>query len=284
MIIVDLSQTMISNLMVTLGKYADSTEIEIGLLRHFVLNSIRSYNSKFRDKYGEMIIAADGPYNWRKEVFPYYKANRAKNRKESKLDWNMIFQCLNQITEEIKEFLPYRVIKVDKAEADDVIATLCHEFGNTNEKILILSGDKDFKQLQTYINVEQYDPTRNRWIKENQPERFLKEHIIRGDNGDGVPNFLSDDDTLITDKRQKPISQKKLDVWLDQDLTEFCDEKMLRGFKRNEQVIDLSKIPENISKNIIDTFNNYPKTGRDKIFNYFIQNKLKNLMEAINDF
>mgnify|MGYP007083429941 CR=1 FL=1 len=220
MIIVDLSQVMISNLMVQLGNHTN-TELEEDLLRHMILNSIRSYNQKFKNEYGEMIIACDAGNNWRREVFPYYKANRRKNREKSELNWAQIFDTLSKVREELKEYFPYRVIQIDTAEADDIIGTLVHKFGNTSEKILVLSGDKDFVQLQRYMNVKQYDPVQKKWRTTNDPDRFIREHIMRGDTGDGVPNFLSADNTFVIGGRQKPISQKKLDAWIHMDPREF---------------------------------------------------------------
>lgn len=283
MIIVDLSQVMISNLMVQLGNHTN-TEVEEDLLRHMILNSIRSYNQKFKNDYGEMIIACDAGNNWRREVFPYYKANRRKNREKSELNWTHIFETLNKVREELKEFFPYRVIHIDGAEADDVIGTLVHKFGNTSEKILIMSGDKDFVQLQRYNNVKQYDPVQKKWRTTNDPDRFIREHIIRGDVGDGVPNFLSADNTFVVGARQKPISQKKLDSWIGQDPREFCDENMLRGFLRNQQLVDLDFIPQTLRDRIEEEYEQQAGKGRSQLFNYFIEKRLKNLLESINEF
>lgn len=283
MIIVDLSQVMISNLMVQLGNHTN-TELEEDLLRHMILNSIRSYNQKFKNEYGEMIIACDAGNNWRREVFPYYKANRRKNREKSELNWTHIFETLNKVRDELKEFFPYRVIRVEGAEADDVIGTLVHRFGNTSEKILIMSGDKDFVQLQRYNNVKQYDPVQKKWRTTNDPDRFIREHIIRGDVGDGVPNFLSADNTFVVGSRQKPISQKKLDVWISQDPKEFCDENMLRGYLRNQQLVDLDYIPQSLRDRIEEEYETQAGKGRSQLFNYFIEKRLKNLLESINEF
>ena len=283
MIIVDLNQTMISNFMAQIGNHTN-IPIEEDLLRHMVLNSIRSYNAKFKAEYGEMVIACDDKNYWRRQVFPYYKANRKKDREKSEIDWNAVFVILNKIREELKEYFPYRVIQVDTAEADDVIGTLVEEFGNTSEKILIVSGDKDFKQLQSYMNVKQYDPVRKRWLEERNPDRYLREHIMRGDRGDGVPNFLSKDDTFVVNARQKPLRDDKLSVWLDQEPEVFCDETMLRNYKRNQQLVDLSLIPDYIKTQIIEQYTAQEGKGRDKLFNYFIENRLKNLLTDIGQF
>lgn len=283
MIIVDLSQVMISNLMVQLGNHTN-TEIEEDLLRHMVLNSIRSYNQKFKNEYGEMIIACDAGNNWRKQIFPYYKANRRKNREKSELNWTHIFDVLGKVREELKEYFPYRVIQIDGAEADDIIGTLVDKFGNTSEKILIMSGDKDFVQLQRYMNVKQYDPVQKKWRTTNDPDRFVKEHIMRGDTGDGVPNFLSADNTFVVGARQKPLSQKKMDAWIHMDPREFCDENMLRGYMRNQQLVDLTFVPETLRAQVLEEYEAQAGKGRSKLFNYFIEKRLKNLLESINEF
>ena len=283
MIIMDLSQVMISNLMIQLGNHTNA-DIEEDLLRHMVLNSVRAYNVKFKNEFGEMIIACDAGNNWRRQIFPYYKANRRKNREKSEINWNSVFETLNKVRDELKDYFPYRVLRVDGAEADDIIGTLAQTYGNTNEKILILSGDKDFVQLQAYMNVQQFDPVQKKWRKTNDVDKFMKEHIIRGDAGDGVPNFLSADDTFVVGARQKPISQKKLDQWLDTDPKEFCDEKMLRGYLRNQQLVDLNFIPPDIKKEVLVQYEQQAGKGRDKLFNYFIDRRLKLLLESINEF
>ena len=283
MIIVDLSQVMISNLMVQLGNHTN-TELEEDLLRHMILNSIRSYNQKFKNEYGEMIIACDAGNNWRRQIFPYYKANRRKNREKSELNWTQIFDTLGKVREELKEYFPYRVIQIDGAEADDIIGTLVDKFGNTSEKILIMSGDKDFVQLQRYMNVKQYDPVQKKWRTTNDPDRFVKEHIMRGDTGDGVPNFLSADNTFVVGARQKPLSQKKMDAWIHMDPREFCDENMLRGYMRNQQLVDLTFVPETLRAQVLEEYEAQAGKGRSKLFNYFIEKRLKNLLESINEF
>jgi hypothetical protein len=190
---------------------------------------------------------------------------------------------LNKIREELKHVFPYRVIDIESAEADDIIGTLCREFGDY-QKILILSGDKDFIQLQRYNNVRQYDPVRKKFISHNDPDKFLKEHIIKGDAGDGVPNFLSPDNCLVVGERQKPITAKKLEVWLNQKPEQFCTELMLRNYKRNEQLIDLTKTPDYIVCSIMESFEKQQGKKANKLMDYFIANRLKNLMENMSDF
>lgn len=286
MILLDLNQVMIANLMIQIqGGKADLQE---DLIRHMVLNSIRLYRQKFKD-YGELVICADDKNYWRKDVFPYYKAHRKEDREKSDLDWQMIFETLNKVKKEIKDNFPYRVIQVPRAEADDVIGTLTNKFGvylnnDTSEKILILSGDKDFGQLQKYANVEQFSPVTKRWVKVPDPRRFLREHIMKGDRGDGIPNFLSNDSCIVAKERQKPLASKKLNVWVDQEPKQFCTSEMYRNYKRNEQLVDLDFVPDEIHDEVIRQYEEYEIPDRKGLLNYFIKNRLKLLTDCIGDF
>lgn len=279
MIIVDFQQVMISNLMAQIGNHTN-IQIEESLFRHMVINSLRGYRTKFKE-YGEMVIACDDKNFWRRQIFPYYKANRKKARDKSELDWTSIFEYFGKLKAEIKENFPYRMIQIDTAEADDIIATLIEHFGSDmSEKIMILSGDKDFIQLHKYPNVKQYDPVRKKMIHNDDPNRYLFEHILKGDAGDGVPNILSDDDTFVTDKRQKPMTQKKIDEFF----YDKMNTQMQRNWNRNQQLIDLGCVPKDIRKAIIDKYHEEGGKDRSKLFNYFISYKLKNMMESVGDF
>jgi hypothetical protein len=282
MIILDLSQVMLSNIMVQLGNHTNA-EIEEGMVRHMVLNSVRSYKTKFGAEYGELVIACDNKNYWRRQLFPYYKANRKKNQEASEINWKAIFECLNKIREELKVVFPYRVIDIESAEADDVIGTLCREFGDY-QKILILSGDKDFIQLQRYNNVRQFDPVRKKYITHNDPEKFLFEHILKGDAGDGIPNILSNDNCLVVGERQRPMTQKKMDAFVKDAIANKIDHPAFRNFKRNEQLIDLTKIPANIAAQILDSYHDQEGKKPNKLMDYFIANKLRNLMENVGEF
>ena len=285
MIIVDLNQVMLSNLLMQLGNHTNA-QLEENMVRHMILNSLRSYRTKFSADYGEMVIACDNTNYWRRQAFPYYKANRKKNQEASEMDWKSIFECMNKIRSELKEFFPYKVIDIESAEADDIIGTLVEEFGADigGDPILILSGDKDFIQLHTYSNVKQYDPTRKKWITHNDPERYLEEHILKGDSGDGVPNILSSDNCFVVGERQKPLTQKKIDALIELDLTGKKDHPNYRNYMRNRQLIDLRYTPDNIHTKVMESFNAQNGKDRSKLMNYFIANRLKNLTEHISEF
>lgn len=284
MLLVDLNQVVISNLMRQIGGHRSTVKLDEDLMRHMVLNSLRSYVRKFKKDYGDMVICCDNRTYWRKQVFPFYKANRKKERDASTLDWSLIFDTMANLRAELKAFFPYRVIDVEGAEADDVIATLVKVYA-PSEKILILSSDKDFTQLQKYPNVKQYSPILAKFIKTDNPRQQVKEHILRGDSGDGIPNFLSADDTFVAGGRQKPINSKRLNEWLLQEPEVFCKtEELLRNYKRNQLLVDLDFIPDEITKSVLATFEDTKPANRQKLLGYFIEKRLKNLITCIDEF
>ena len=278
---------MISNLMVQING-RNAVELSEDLVRHMVLNSLRGHNKKFRKEYGEMVIACDSKNVWRREVFPNYKAGRKATREKSEHDWDTIFSMLHTIKDEIRSFLPYKVIELETAEADDIIATLVkrtqNEVGpNHKKKILILSGDKDFIQLHG-PNVKQYNPVLNKFVgKGEDPTIYIKEHILKGDRSDGIPNVLSDDNVFIEGRRQRPLSKKKIESWVNEVFMTFTEEEQ-KNYSRNRRLIDLSCIPPELEEKIINEFIDAKVASRDKILNYFITKKLKTLIEVIDEF
>lgn len=279
MLIFDFNQVVIANLMEQIGSSREP--VEEALVRHMILNTIRANIRKFRE-YGEVVIACDGQHYWRRDVFPFYKSNRKKNRDSSGHDWQSIFDCMKKIREELKQHSPYKVIEATGAEADDIIGTLCYVYGK-DEKIMILSSDKDFVQLQTNPNIKQYSPTMKKFIKTDDPIRQLNELIVRGDKGDGIPNILSPDNSIADGIRQKPITKKFLEeVLVKAEGT--LSESLTRNWDRNRQLIDLNMIPDNISKNILDTYVDTKPANRQQFMNYMIANRLKNLLEVIDEF
>ena len=154
-----------------------------------------------------------------------------------------------------------------------------------HDSVLILSSDKDFGQLQKYKNVTQYSPILKRFIKIDDPKTFVREHIIKGDRGDGIPNFLSPDNTFAAGERQKVINSKKLQEWLTQSVETFCTtDIMLRGFKRNQILVDFDYIPSEVQERIVEAFETITPANKQTMLNYFIDKGLKTMIESIGDF
>ena len=276
-LLVDFSQIFIGSYMMA-AKYAD---VDMDVIRPAVLNTLRIYRNKFVSEYGELILCCDDRHTWRKDIFPNYKASRKKTRKVSGIDWNNLYDCLNQLKDELRQWFPYKLIQVEKAEADDIIAILVNLI---QERTLILSSDKDFVQLQTF-NIRQYSPMQKKFVDSETAERSLHEKIIRGDVGDGIPNIMSDDNVFIDEgRRQKPVTKKKVDAWYDLDPDMYCTAEMLRNYKRNKQLVDLGEVPESIRLNIIKQFDTTQVGERSRLLTYFVNHRLKNLTESLSEF
>lgn len=286
MIIIDFNGIAIGNIV------SQKLEADENLLRHTILNTIRMYNLKYRDQYGQMYIACDGG-SWRRGYFEQYKYKRREARKDDTKgpDWDAIFEILNKVLEEIKTTFPYVVVQMKGAEADDIIARLVastQEFGQY-EDVMIVSADKDFIQLQVNGNVKQYSPITKKMVSEKNPELYLYEHIFKGDSGDGIPNFLSPDDCFVTGTRQKPVTKKRIESLLDNlhDLTSVMSDEEYRNFVRNKTLIDLNSIPSDVKFAIDDAIeeakNVVPK-NKSKVLNYLVKNKCKLLIESIDEF
>ena len=282
MILIDLNQVLLAGLMAQISGQKN-LKLEEDLVRHLVLNIIRGHVKQFRREYGEVVLCCDNKKYWRKEFFPFYKASRKKTREKSDLDWHLIFNILGNLKQELKDYFPYKSIDVDGAEADDIIGTLVPIYAGAENKILILSSDGDFLQLQIYKNVKQYNPTQKKFIKSENPAAELKEKIIKGDKGDGIPNMFSPSDCFVRDLRQKPITKGVLDKYLKEDVNNYSETDK-SNYTRNATLIDLTFIPKEIKEKIINTYDETKPASRQKLLNYFIENKLKNLMDVIEEF
>jgi 5'-3' exonuclease len=281
MILVDMNQISLASMMMHLHMNK-SKEIDENMVRHMILNSLRMYRTKYSSEFGELVLCYDSKHYWRRDYFPEYKSGRRKNREKSDLDWESIFLCLNKIKDELRDNMPYKFIEIYGAEADDIIGVLCSEY---SDEIMIISGDKDFIQLQKYPNVKQYSPITKKSVNGENPGAYLKEHIFKGDTSDGVPNVLSPDNTFTDGLRQKPLGKKKIASWLEHDFEDVApNDEVKRNYQRNRKLIDLTYTPEELSSEIIDTYKEAPYGDRSKLLNYFIQKRLRNLTESIGEF
>jgi hypothetical protein len=284
MIILDFNALAISHII------TQQVEMNEDLIRHQILNNIRVYRNRFKDEYGEIVVACDSR-SWRKEYYPQYKANRKTSRDKSPLDWDEAFRIITMIKDEIKENFPYKVIHIERCEADDIIGTLVEnttEFGQY-ENVMIVSSDKDFVQLQKYDNVKQWSPVRQQLLEEPNPKLFLMEHILRGDTSDGVPNVLSDDDVFVMEeKRQTPLSKKKMSEII-QEVTHQQEMPThawwYRNYCRNKKLIDLAETPDDLKKDIIQEFESQDQyQNKGKVFPFLVAKRCKMLLETVEEF
>jgi 5'-3' exonuclease len=280
MILVDMNQISVASVMMHLNM-TKQTKPDESMVRHMILNSLRMYRTRFVEEYGELVLCYDSKHYWRKDYYPEYKYSRKKSRDTSKHDWDAIFEVLNVIKDELKEVFPYKHLEVYGAEADDIIAALCFELEFDNGKTLILSGDKDFIQLQKFSNVYQYSPITKKFINGTDPDDYLNEHVMKGDSSDGIPNVFSPDNTFVDGLRQKPLSKKKIATLIE---GVFPNDEVKRNYQRNKKLIDLTQSPNELFLECLQEYHKAPDGDRSKLFNYFIQKRLKNLTESIGDF
>ena len=281
MILVDMNQISVASMMMHLHM-SKSKEIDENMVRHMILNSLRMYRTRFSSEFNELVLCYDSKHYWRRDYFPEYKFSRRKGREKSDLDWDAIFLCLNKIKDELKDNLPYKFLEIYGAEADDIIGVLCSEY---SDEIMIISGDKDFIQLQKYPNVKQYSPITKKTVNGENPGGYLKEHVFKGDTGDGVPNVLSPDNTFTDGLRQKPLTKNKIASWMEHDFDDVApNDEVKRNYQRNQKLIDLTHIPSELSGEILETYRSSSYGDRSKLLNYFIQKRLKTLTESISEF
>lgn len=297
MILVDYSQVALASIL-TFQRELKGTESEVkNLIRHVTLSTIKSYKKKYGKEYGELVICCDGRKYWRKEFFEQYKGSRKKNRDASDLDWKLIFDTLSEMRDDIAKHFPYRVIHVERAEADDVIAVMTKWLQDNQlvqeglveetQKVLILSSDKDFKQLQLYPTVKQWSPMQKKYITATKQEirDFMIEHIVKGDTGDGVPNILSKDDVFMVGERQKPMSAKRLAEFIDKGFDACKNDDERRNWHRNATLVDFEFIPQDVQKSIVDTYlSNKPNGDKMSIMNYLMEHRCRLLLDEIEDF
>lgn len=292
MIVIDLSHTLYSTILGT--KYEDITpdQLSMDIFRHICLSTIRNILNKFKFKYGnEIVIACDGKYNWRKKEFEYYKALRRKQRNESNLDWNQIYEKFDTFKNELKDnFKQYKVLEFDDAEADDIIYGCAKVCVKHEKPLCIVSGDKDLVQLQRYKNIIQYDSVRKQLKTVDSPVDFLYLQIFKGDNADGIPNVLSPLNSYVIGKRCTPLRETKIQKWLEDPLFDsnprlVLGDEIFERYKLNKMLIDLSEIPRNILDKIIESIETpFEERDNNLLMNYFINKRLSNLIKNIQDF
>jgi hypothetical protein len=251
------------------GNISDREYIRNGLLK-----TLRNVRVQFSQTYGELVLCCDSRQSWRRDVFPFYKLKRRKGRDESPVDWNAFHGDFDAIKEEFKQHLPYRLVEVEGAEGDDIISVLCEVNSMKSQPVrtLIYSSDKDFLQLQKYPHVDQYDRFRERFLKCENPVHEVREKIIRGDDGDGVPNILSADNCFAAGVRQRPMMSAKVEIWKTMEpetITDWDEETKLR-WKRNQALVDLSCMPVEIKQRIARYMLDNPAPQRKNMYKYLM--------------
>lgn len=282
MILIDFSSISYA----TVIKTASQIQLTPTNIRHSILQRILYLYKKHKDKYGpELIICCDSnKSSWRKRYYPYYKANRKRAREMIKIDWQLFFETQEELINELREYFPYKIYRVDNVEADDIISYVI-KVTDPATPILVISQDKDFFQFQLhYKNVDQYIPDQDRFYKVTFQEALDKhmEHIIRGDAADGIPNVFSDDDALVNpDKRQSRATKKRIEDFIQRLENKTLTPEEETKINRNRILIDLKSLPEDIETLIENELNTHQPTDKSKLFKYLLEHQLDKIIKEI---
>lgn len=298
MLIIDYSQVCIAALSPFFDEMGSNPTSVENLGRHAILSKIKAIRVQFKE-YGEMIIACDGKNYWRKDVHPHYKGLRKKAREESNIPWPEIYRVMDMVRNELAEHSMYKVIRHERAEADDIMAILTLHVANKRlvevglemdyQPVMLVTSDGDMKQLHATPNVKQYSPMHAKYVKLDKGESavdFLRHKIIVGDSSDGIPNAFSDINCLMDKIRQTPATEKRIKPLLESEILSdgTNDDKIKSRLEQNETLISFHKIPQWLIDEIIEAYDTKPNGTRMTLFKYLAENKCRLLLDEIQQF
>lgn len=201
--------------------------------------------SKFKADRLVICVDSKGSGYWRKEVFPEYKAHRSKYRKDAKIDFSSLNDAITSFVERVSKILTnVYVMRIDRAESDDLIAVITKHHGS-QAKIVIVSGDRDFCQLQTrFHDVHQFDWTQKKFVLVPDPLNHIDQKVITGDRNDGIPPI------------KRGMGPKTAKKYIDSgvNIMECSDKQMVDNYKRNRLLIDFDFIPDDIRDEILSEY------------------------------
>lgn len=266
-------------------------EQNFSIFRYFVFDSI--YRTIWLDKnINEVVIAVDNKHSWRKSYFSRYKERRKKQRDDT-LDWNLIFGEMNKLSSDLKHYMPFKVLQIMSAEADDIIAIVAL---HTNNNCIIVSNDEDYLQLCSK-RVKVYNPSKKKYINCNNTEKFIVSKCLMGQAKDDIFNVITPDNwgkTKLTEGKRKPgfgeVALRKVEKigyknWLQKkkiyknlDVTVNPE----KNFNRNRVLIDFKKIPQTIEGRILDQYYNQNYPPPENIFQFFKIYNMRGFLEKIH--
>jgi 5'-3' exonuclease len=261
------------------------------ILRHMIMDSVRMNVAQFKSFNKPVVIASDGRASWRKDIFKYYKFKRPEERAKlaPNVDWKVIYELITEIVDDFEKNFPFVCVRNNRAEGDDIVGALVKHYHAQNQfdGIMIISGDKDFKQLHYDSRIRQYSPVLKDYVKSEGAEIERKKIILSGDRLDGVPNVLSPDNSFADKIRQRKLMPKiKAELMAYASPDDIREAVIKRNYYRNMVLTDLNMTPKDIRADIIEQFetkrNKLPPTM--KVFNYLVSKQLVELSSKAGDF
>jgi 5'-3' exonuclease len=235
------------------NKYDWATnEIFIEKYEKMYLKSIIDLIGKVTFANAKVIFCMDSPRQnvWRMELTKEYKADRCDLTAKANFKPTFEKTYSKIIPKIIKENTNISKLRLDKLEADDIIAVICkyYEKKYPDEKVYIVSGDKDFLQLGRdnviFINYKTKKPL---ILSEEQAKEELKMKILNGDCSDNIVTIFPKDRKLLSLKKRKELIEN------DSSLQEYFKENpdIKKKYDINCQMIDFNYIPKDLKKNIL---------------------------------
>lgn len=241
---------------------------------HMMFNIIINLSNKFNaDK---VILCVDHKLNWRKKIYPDYKAQRKDKKDKDDIDWDEFYNEFDKFVEYCKNYFPFYVLQVKYMEADDIAAVLAKTY--TSDSKVIITSDGDYVQLLRYKNVKLYDPIKNMHKKEDDPVRALKIKCLMGDKSDNIPSIKP---RVGAKTAEKLVDDPKLlkEIFSNPELGEEYKE----NYKRNIRLIDLNRIPDKLVERSLEQYENYNLPDGKRIFNFLAKHKFRDLRNRIGE-
>ena len=161
----------------------------------FKYDYIRTIESLAKSyKAGTIIVCADGGSNYRKEIYPEYKANRkeryAEQTEQEAKEFEMFMAEFQDTLTLIKQ--KYPVFHFRGVEADDIAAYITLNFDF--DDCWLVSSDKDWDLLindkvSRFSTVTRKETTVHNWDEhyDFEIEDYITFKCLTGDKGDNVP-------------------------------------------------------------------------------------------------
>lgn len=223
------------------------------------------YKSLFKIKdVREVVLAMDSRRSWRKLYWSKYKAHRKSAREKIDLNWDDFFAMYDEFMEDIKQNTPFKVMKIDDVEADDIIGVLALE---KPQDFYIISTDKDFLQLCS-PRVKIFNPLKKVHVDHPNPELFIVEQSLCGQAKDNIYNVKTPLDW--PDGKRKPgFGAKAYEKVIATGLDKWLDENELRDrYEFNRNLMDFARVPEEIKRRIHRDYDKYDKPSPDNIYEF----------------
>ncbi len=169
---------------------------------------------------GEIVVLGDGGSDYRKELYPEYKANRKERfAEQTKEEEELFLEFISELEftmKTLREKENILTLKYKGVEADDIAAFLCENRENMGlENIWLISSDKDWdllvdENISRFSTVTRKEITLDNWDEhyDFDPEQYLTFKCLTGDKGDNVPGVMG-----VGPKRAVTLMQNMGDIF-----------------------------------------------------------------------